>query len=213
MWTDLNPARGGTVYADTFPGRFVVTWNAVPEYPQQGSNTLQVQLFNDGRMITTWQSVANLTHTALVGFTVGNGPAGSLSRDLSASVPFSSGPAAPGLTPLLLAASNVPAINHTFTLVVSDIPASAVAGVLNVGFTQLGIDLTFLGMASCSLLTTTDVAFGIPVAMPSTMVNLPIPNTNSLAGGHLFFQAIVIAPGQNPFGVILSNGVDARLGF
>lgn len=49
VFDDLNPAAGGSVHHTHTPGdRAVVTYQNVPEYPDTGSNTFQIELFDDG---------------------------------------------------------------------------------------------------------------------------------------------------------------------
>jgi hypothetical protein len=76
-------------FNDQLPGRFVVTWNRVPEYALGGSNTAQLALFQDGRIQMGYNGVTS--DDALVGISPSNsGPA--LEVDLSADTPLSTGP-------------------------------------------------------------------------------------------------------------------------
>ncbi len=51
-WDDLNRSNGGTIRYDTFGSvgnrRFVVAWTNVPHYPNSGSYTFQVVLYENG---------------------------------------------------------------------------------------------------------------------------------------------------------------------
>jgi MSHA biogenesis protein MshQ len=51
-WDDLNRSNGGTISYGTFGSagnyRFVVSWNSVPHYPNSGSYTFQVVLYENG---------------------------------------------------------------------------------------------------------------------------------------------------------------------
>src|SRR5690606_9598495 len=73
LWHDFNPSAGGTVNFNALPGKAVITWNNVPEFGQTNANTMQVQLFQDGSFQFTYQTVANVTHVGLTGFTSGGG--------------------------------------------------------------------------------------------------------------------------------------------
>ncbi|HYU31669.1 MAG TPA: Ig-like domain-containing protein [Thermoanaerobaculia bacterium] len=76
-------------FNNQLPGRFVVTWNQVPEYRLGGSNTAQLALFQDGRIQMGYNGVTS--DDALVGIAPSNsGPA--LEVDLSADTPLSTGP-------------------------------------------------------------------------------------------------------------------------
>jgi hypothetical protein len=76
-------------FNDQLPGRFVVTWNQVPEYALGGSNTAQLALFDDGRIQMGYNGVTS--DDAVVGISPANGgPA--LEVDLSADTPLATGP-------------------------------------------------------------------------------------------------------------------------
>ncbi|MFB3827117.1 MAG: IPT/TIG domain-containing protein [Bryobacteraceae bacterium] len=73
LFEDLDPSRssgGVRVLADT--GRFVVTWDGVPEYSDFGAGaqqTFQVRLYPDGRIEFAWRGIA--TGGAVVGISPG----------------------------------------------------------------------------------------------------------------------------------------------
>jgi hypothetical protein len=201
LWMDLDPSSGGTVYFDTFPGRAVVTWNSVPEYATGSLNTLQAQLLNDGRVLLSFQQVATTVfgHEALVGASPGNGAADPGGVDLTSLQPA-------------LRALNLPLIGQTFTLGV-DLPATTTAGVTNIGFTQLNLDLSvILPMPRCRLLAAIDFSLALPATPPMSQSSVPIPNSTALLGGNVYFQSILLASGINPFGVVTSNGLQATIG-
>jgi len=208
MWHDLNPSAGGTVNFNALPGKAVITWNAVPEFSSGGANTMQIQLFQDGSFQLTWQAIANISHTALVGFTSGHNVPDPGAIDWTTAVPFSVGPF--GL-PLTLAATSRPVIGTNFNMVTSNIPGGALAGVVLVGASQSNIGLGFLGMPGCSLYQSADI-LSLPINLGNGQTTLPIPNNVNIIGAVLFFQSAVVAPGVNPFGVAASNGLRGRLG-
>ena len=83
MWMDLNPSAGGAVWFNTqpaigsTPASAVVTWAGVPEFPAQGAQTFQLQLFADGSAIVFYDpNTTNFSHVALVGLSQGNGATG-----------------------------------------------------------------------------------------------------------------------------------------
>jgi hypothetical protein len=83
-----NTARN-LYFNDQLPGRFVVTWNQVPEYALGGSNTAQLALFADGRIQMGYNGVTS--DDAVVGIAPADGgPAREV--DLSADTPLSTGP-------------------------------------------------------------------------------------------------------------------------
>ncbi len=128
--------------------------------------------------------------------------------DISASMPFIT---QPDSTPLGLAGVGRPILgNASFGLSVQDYPATSSAGVVLLGLTQYspGISLTPVGMPGCMLYSAADAQIITPLSGTSTAVGLAIPNMPILTGAHLFGQAGAIAPGENPLGVLVSNGID-----
>jgi hypothetical protein len=99
MWMDLNPSAGGNVWFDTFPASgstpagAAITWAGVPEYPNQGAVTVQLQMFADGSFSTSWDSLTGVSgHTALVGVSQGvNATPNSIDISQTASTPYDSG--------------------------------------------------------------------------------------------------------------------------
>jgi hypothetical protein len=76
FWHDLDPGRArssGGVFVNQLADRFVVTWNAVPEFTTgtpRDFNTFQITLYADGRIAFTYDDLA--TKSALVGLSPGN---------------------------------------------------------------------------------------------------------------------------------------------
>ena len=89
LFSDLNPARGGSVIWQEFDDRAVVTWNNVPGHGAENASTFQVELFfdsddsPDGRIRFSYLSVE--AEGGIVGLSHGLGvPAQFLETDLSA---------------------------------------------------------------------------------------------------------------------------------
>ncbi|MEE2858433.1 MAG: nidogen-like domain-containing protein, partial [Candidatus Neomarinimicrobiota bacterium] len=66
FWDDLNPSSGGQMYYFSWGDHFVVQWDEVPLYSGGGSETFQVVLYADGRILFNYKTV-----TAVDGCTVG----------------------------------------------------------------------------------------------------------------------------------------------
>ncbi|MCP5043977.1 MAG: hypothetical protein GY944_23360 [bacterium] len=118
-----------------------------------------------------------------------------------------------GATPLTQGSTR-PVLNSILTLTVSNIPSNSIAGVELLGFVQNpGIDLGFLGMPGCFLLTV-PVLDSIPfsTAGNSAMVQLPVAGNAALIGAVLGVQAATITPSLNALGVASSNGVMLTFG-
>jgi hypothetical protein len=214
-WMDHNPNQNGTIHVDTDPvtTEVHVTWLNVAEYGSSSTqSTFQVTLSPNGSFRLSYQNVGSTFHDSLTGFspgTVTNDPG---SMDLSASIPFDTGP---GGTPLVLDAvgSARPQIGTTFPLELSGAPPGTTIGVMVFGFTQVfpGFDLTVLGMPGCSSFTTLDALFAFPL-VPVPQFTVVLPNNNALVGTQLFVQGAVLAPGINTLGLVTSNGGQMDIG-
>jgi uncharacterized repeat protein (TIGR01451 family) len=86
LYTDLNPAAGGTVTYLQLLNRFVVTYENVPEFSRNNSNSLQIEMFLDGGIRMTWLRIDATNNSApIVGLSRGLGvPSDFTSSDLSA---------------------------------------------------------------------------------------------------------------------------------
>jgi len=58
LFSDLSPGPGQVSY-QFLEDRFVATWRAVPLRRLGGSNTFQIEIFNDGRIRLTWLGIAS----------------------------------------------------------------------------------------------------------------------------------------------------------
>jgi hypothetical protein len=96
FFDDLYGARsGGAVYVnDQLPGRFVVTHDRVGHYSAGGQNTIQLQLFQDGRIVFAYKGISSLTTGTIVGITPGpNAPFQQLDFSATRSVDLAPGTA------------------------------------------------------------------------------------------------------------------------
>ncbi|HLQ37795.1 MAG TPA: hypothetical protein VK348_08340, partial [Planctomycetota bacterium] len=220
LWMDLNPDPpiNGGVFADPDPNGqvFYVTWSGVPEYNHPASaNTFQIALFANGNFELRYPSAGTVAHTALVGYSTGNGAPDPGPIDWSAALPFNTGT---GGAPLELDAApgSRPRIGTTFTLQTARIPAGTPLGFMLLGFNRTATDLTPLGMAGCTgfvgLQASSHTALAF--ATPATVVPFPInvPNNNALVGVTVFAQSATLSTGFTPLGVIASNGGQLDLG-
>jgi len=71
LFRDLDPSVGGAVSSIQLADRVVVTWRDVPEYERGGSNTFQVEMYFDGRILLAWLSVT--AQQGIVGLSDGLG--------------------------------------------------------------------------------------------------------------------------------------------
>ena len=62
---------GGVWINDQLPGRFIVTYDRTRHYSFGGSNTLQIQLYADGRVVFAYKGITALTSGTITGLTPG----------------------------------------------------------------------------------------------------------------------------------------------
>jgi hypothetical protein len=75
FFDDFVPARGGVgagvLVNRSLPGRFVVTYDRVGSNSATGENTVQVQLFDNGRIVFAYDGISALTAQSIVGLSPG----------------------------------------------------------------------------------------------------------------------------------------------
>ncbi len=82
LFHDFDPSLGGRVSWKQLADRVVVTWQDVPEYGRNNTNTFQVEMYFDGMIQLAWLAVA--ATEGVVGLSDGLGlPADFLETDLS----------------------------------------------------------------------------------------------------------------------------------
>lgn len=76
LFADLNPLAAGTLHYRQAADRFTITWDKVPEFDTQNSNTFQVTLFADGSFDFVYHGVeiqlARNGSAIITGFTRGD---------------------------------------------------------------------------------------------------------------------------------------------
>lgn len=120
----------------------------------------------------------------------------------------------PTLTPI---GTTRPQLGTSLSVELGNLPLNF--GVLFLGFSDsfgpfgpLPVDLTQFGMPGCFDRVATNskvIAIG---AGNTAQVVLPLPNSTALAGVVLFMQALVVDPGTNAFGAVMSDSSAAMLG-
>jgi hypothetical protein len=206
-WDDLNPAAGGAMYVETIGSVVHVTWEAVPEFAATNQNTLQISFDTlTGNIECNYGPMAAID--GLVGYSPGHGAPNPGGVDITGlpggSLILGSGRPAMSLSPGMR-----PVLGMTASCTLNDIPGNATAGAFLIGGVAFnpGLPLDVLGMTGCELYTDARlISIGFTPAGSTETLTLPVGGNN--AGVHLFLQGAVIAPGVNPFGVTLSNGLD-----
>ncbi|MBK8980279.1 MAG: hypothetical protein IPM29_30625 [Planctomycetes bacterium] len=129
-----------------------------------------------------------------------------IGEDLARALPYGTGCGNPAVG---LRGVDRPVIGTTASAEVYEIPAGSPAGFLFLGVVQFdpGIDLSPIGMVGCSLYLQSIGAIAFAPSGPTALTSLSIPPLPALAGGDLFLQSAVIAPGANTLGVLATNGL------
>lgn len=217
---DPSPVGGGSVHfdVDTVNNKAYVTWVGVPIWiasppPVRPTNTFQVLLSASGVVEMRYREMdTSLSWTSTtIGFSPGIGNLDPGSRDISATMPFSTRTDQRALS---LSADVRPTLGQTVNLVVADMPPSAfVSGiVLSLAQFDPGVSLAGIGMPGCFQYVGLDVTLGISFAVPTFSLPLSIPNDPVWIGTHVFGQALTRAVGVNPLGFVSSNGLDITVG-
>lgn len=208
-WTDWNPSAGGSVHFDVVPGNqsVVITWSNVPEFQQSTLNSFQVELDAFGNVEYRYQSVANIAHQLMVGFTQGTPARDPGTRDLTTALPFLAQPDGLGLQ---LGLTGRPRIGQTCNLVTSSFPSGALLGATFLSFTSYpaGLPLASLGLPGCSQYAGLDSTQVFFVTGATASIPLALPSQPSFAGLHVYGQSLAFAPGINLLGAVTSNGID-----
>ena len=118
-----------------------------------------------------------------------------------------------------LAGSSPPVIGTTAQAVLSNAPtpfAFLAIGWSNTfrGSAPLPLPLAGIGMPGCELLQSAEVLglAATPTGTGTATYDWPLPNLGSLIGLQAYLQGWALAPGQNAAGLIVSNGLEWRIG-
>lgn len=211
-WSDWNPTAGGSIHVDVAANNqsVIVTWNSVPENGQGTANTFQCEIDAFGNVEYRYQTVSNVAKPLLVGWTQGAPARDPGNRDLTTALPFV---AQADSLPLALAVTGRPRTGASCTLTSSNHvgagnPPTLGATMLSLTGYAPGIPLDLLGMPGCFQHAGLDYVEAYLVAQPTAAIQFAVPAQPALAGLHVYSQAFSFAATANPFGVILSNGVD-----
>ncbi len=216
LWLDLNPAASGTVFTtyDAIKGSFYVVWDAVPRYPNIGTNTFHVAFEPSGifRISITTTSIVNGATQTLVGYSDGGGASDPGSTDLSSIA----GTLDLGrrVDPLALApvSSSRPILGANYLTRVSENRGLLVY--LLIGAETPPVDLSPIGAPGCmayvgtTALTLVNLAFG----SPTSDFPVPIPLDLALAGLEVVAQSASDDPAANALGWRVSNANRMRIG-
>ncbi|MFY9344334.1 MAG: hypothetical protein WAT39_17715 [Planctomycetota bacterium] len=112
-----------------------------------------------------------------------------------------------------------PVMGTTCTAAITNAPTTLAAVAMGWSNTfsfpvVLPFELSGIGMPGCYLLQSFDVPGlgATPVGAGTLQFGYPVPGDLGLLGAHVYLQAYCLAPGTNPLGVIVSNGIDWLIG-
>lgn len=118
-----------------------------------------------------------------------------------------SGIGCPAAAPVALSADAPPMIGQSVTITASDLPASAAAASMMVGVgASQNLPLDVIGMTGCSLYVD-NIIVTAPMSVAGTDATwtLTIANDPGAIGFAINVQSLVLAPGENPLGVVTSD--------
>ncbi|HWC76692.1 MAG TPA: hypothetical protein VG778_04485, partial [Blastocatellia bacterium] len=69
LWSDLEAISKGGIYFSQLPGRYVITWQGVPQAIFKGANTFQVILYEDGKIALIYKKAKSTS--SLIGISPG----------------------------------------------------------------------------------------------------------------------------------------------
>lgn len=214
---DYDPTAGGAIRVEQGAAVTVVTWDGVWDYggaSPASANTMQLQLHANGVVTFAWGAMSGGGNGHLVGYSPGGVSSDPGGRDLSALGAGSFTLALADELPLVLAATSRPRLGTNWSLLVGNVPATALLGVRVFGTGDPGLtDLAAIGAPGCGLRSTLDLLDVWPIAGGSHAYALAIPNAAALLGLHVFTTAAVFTnPPANAFGAVTANGIDGLLG-
>lgn len=215
LWRDLNPGTGGAVWYDSNSSRCVVTWDNVPNYGSTATNTFQVQFWANGDVHVVYQNLS-INGSYLAGFSKPNAAdPGSVSLAASLGLGLAvCGTPVPPVPNVALNASGLPHLGSTINLVTTNAPAGTVLGLSILSTTEYspGVDLTFLGMPSCTLYQSLEVLDTIAIGSGTGTRPFTVPNNAGLIGAIVMNQSATLTPGANAFGFLTSNALRLQIG-
>ncbi len=225
LWTDHNPAAldpttnlpYGSIHFDVDPSNqtVYVTWLGVPLWEGTQTNTylstFQVAFHQSGQVEYRYRGCNPALYQALVGWSPGGNVSDPGSRDISATLPFSTGD---GNLPLTLNVPQRPVLGTTVNLTTTNVPNGTLVGGQVMSFTQYnpGLPLTALGADGCFQYVGADVSHLLLPSGPTVVFSFALPNNPALSGLVAYTQTATFSAGFNALGVIFSNGLRLELG-
>ncbi|MBL8755565.1 MAG: PPC domain-containing protein [Planctomycetes bacterium] len=215
--SDYDPSIlfGGRVKYELVAGKHCVTWDGVWAFAGNASTarTFQIQFdTTNGNVHYVFQGL-NTVNGLAVGYSPGGSSYDNGSMDISAAVTSSFQlPAVDGL-PLTVTPVTRPIVGGTWTMDVTNFPATSAIGFDIIGLSDPGIDdLVAIGMPGCSLRSSLDVLSSWAPGGAAHSYSIGIPPIPALIGQQIHTSSAVFVPGINAFGAITGNGVTGHMG-
>jgi hypothetical protein len=118
-----------------------------------------------------------------------------------------------GVPSLAAAPGSLPRTGMTLTLDLKNLRLAGGAAIVILGTrNDAPLDLAGVGMPGCTLLTNILLVFPVLNTGGAASLPLPVPNDSSLLGALFYNQALVIDPGVNAFGGVMTNGGEGIIG-
>ncbi len=216
LFGDWDPSTGsgsGSIHCDIDASAQVVyvTWQSIQAYGQPSQTaTFQLAIAATGDIEYRYVSCPSLWYEHLVGTNLGVIAPDPGSSDLSAQS-LVLGAARP---PLQHQALSRPIAGTSVVLQTGITPPACSLGATVLAFTGPpgGLPLDFLGMPNCrQYVDMVAVLYWVPSANTG-QITLPIPPGPTFLGVQVLSQSLALDPGYNALGVIVSNGLDLRIG-
>ena len=216
-WHDYSPnlVGSGQIKFEEVNGIAYITWDDVWDFGAAAGpgSTSQMQFdLATGNVHMLWQNMSAAGNGRLVGYSPGGASVDPGNRDISATLPSTFTLGAADVLPLALTTSARPLAGTSLNFNTSNISATAPFGAITLGFTNPALDLTPLGMATCSQYTDNLVTLlFLPLGSSTNATAFNVPNAIGL---HILAQAFVYDPaaGLTALGAVSSNGVDLGIG-
>lgn len=108
---------------------------------------------------------------------------------------------------------DTPKIGQPLKVNLFDLPVDIALLAMGFGKPAAPVSLQSFGMPGCSLAINPDAIAGLVGANHQARFELPIPNKPPLVGLRFYHQALVLDPGANGFGAVVSDAAEGVIGY
>jgi hypothetical protein len=219
-WSDYEPNAQGSVHFDYDGTNCFITWHDVPAWGNAGTSfvSFQMAMLPGGVVEYRWEQLDTVFGDHVVGYSTGGGATDPGMSDLSTVTGSTTIDTGPGSIPPMLSSDARAISNTTLQLTVGQLAPQAVFGAVLASLIDIpnGIDLNLVGVPASGCRAYIDItqnsSLGLNLTLGSPSFSQPFPIPPGLSGLPLFCQALVYQPGANTAGVVVSNGLELRVG-